>query len=109
MPQGKKTGEKGGINMTEKEGIVRITQYKRPNGKKEHVTCRVPLETEKKAKGMGIAAELLTTGEVAIYCKYNGDPVENERLELATNGPGDKSPDKMLIKLIDRVYDERNK
>lgn len=94
--------------MTDKKGKVWLTHFKKPNGNTEEVSCRVPKETEKKAENMILSTEILTTGEVAIYSRFKDEPEEKERLEIATNGPGEKQPDKMLIKLIDRVYDERN-
>ena len=93
--------------MSNKQGTVWITQYKRPHGEKERVYCRVSLETMLKAENMRLSTELLTTGKVAIYARFNDEEEEKERIELADNNEGDKSPGKMLEKLINTTYEER--
>lgn len=90
-------------------GKVNLTQYKRPNGATEQVYCELPDEYVERATGIKLSTELLNTGMVAIYGRWPNEPVESEVLELADNGEGDKSPDKQLMKVIDKVYFRRHK
>jgi len=93
----------------EELGKVYLTQYIRPNGRKSKVTCEVPKKTEKQAENMILSCEVLTTGEVAIYARFNDEEEEMENLGIAKNEEGDKRPDKVLINLIDRTYKARYK
>lgn len=90
-------------------GKVYLTQYKRPDGKKEQIHLTIDDEHSKKAEDMILTCEVLTTGKVAIYGRYPEEEIESEVLELAGNGQGEKSPHNMLIKVIDRVYDRKHK
>ena len=81
---------------------IRITQYLRPNGVKAIVLADIPDELKQKADLLVISCELLPTNQVMIYAHVKGQSEEDERTELADNGPGDNSPDKALIRLINR-------
>jgi len=82
---------------------VEIIQFLRPDGKRRRVLTEVGEEYAKLAKNMVISAEELTTGEIAIYVRKIGEPVEKERLEIAINGPGDKSPIECVKRLIKKL------
>lgn len=64
------------------------------------MACFVGEDIVELAKDMILSSEELTTGKVAIYARFADESEESESLELATNGPGPKSPDKILIALI---------
>lgn len=97
-------------DMTARAGEVALTQYKRPNGRQTTVHAKVGEEYVVKAEGMVFTCEVLTTGEVAIYARFDGEPESREDMELAKNvldnddkeGPTDK-----LKALIDRVHARR--
>ena len=86
---------------------VKVIQYLRPDGRQREMLVDVDEGYVEKAKDMVLSAEELTTGEIAVYARFKDEPEENERLELAINGPGNKSPSTMLQKVIDRKYNER--
>lgn len=82
-------------------GEVAVTQYLRPDGRKKTVFAPVGEEHAKRAEGMAISSEVLTTGEVAIYVRFADEKEESESIGLATNGPGEKSPTNVLRRMID--------
>lgn len=84
---------------------ITITQYLRPDGHTRPMEVELDDDHAEKAKGLILSAEVLTTGEVAIYARKEDDPEEMELMELATNGPGEENPTAMLCKVIDRVHD----
>ena len=77
---------------------ITITQYLRPDGTPREMKAEVPDEYAARAEGMTLSSEVLTTGEVALYARWANQPEEDELSELATNGPGDRDPTKMLLK-----------
>ena len=81
---------------------VEIIQFLRPDGKRQRMLAEVGEELAEKAKNLIISAEELTTGEIAVYVRKIGEPTEKERLEIAVNGPGDKSPTECLKRLIEK-------
>lgn len=87
---------------------VQVIQYLRPDGRKREMLVEVGEDYVEKAQDMFLSAEELTTGEIAVYARFNDETDEDERLELAINGPGDKNPTAMLQKVIDKKYTERN-
>lgn len=90
------------------KGEVAVMQYLRPAGMPRKVFSAVGEEHAARAKGMVFSAEVLTTGEIAIYARWDNESREKEFLELAKNGPGPKSPTETLKRLIDRKFEERN-
>lgn len=104
MPRGVRdsrlsAGKCRGDEMT----FVPIRQYLRPNGQPHELQADVPDAYASRAKDMVFSAEVLTTGEVAIYARWKDQHEDSEIMELATNGPGDRNPTAMLCKLIDRL------
>jgi hypothetical protein len=83
---------------------VELTQYLRPDGRKSLVYAPVGEEYVKKSEGMVLSTEVLGTGKVAIYGRYNYEPEEKEVLLLANNFDDDKGPTNVLKQVIDRVY-----
>lgn len=81
---------------------IRITQYLRPSGKPALVYAEVPDELFELAGTLDISAELITPMQVMIYAHRIGESEEDERTEMAENGPGDNNPQQALIRLIKR-------
>jgi hypothetical protein len=88
--------------MVPTEEEVEVIQYLRPNGKRRRMLAPVGKKYVEKAKDLIISVEELTTGEVAIYVRKINDPIDDEVMELAYNGPGDNSPTNVLRRLIDK-------
>lgn len=86
---------------------VELTQYLRPNGTPTKVFAPVGEDYVAKAKNLVLSAEVLTTGEVVIYARRRDESDEKEINEIATNGPGEKSPTACLKHLIDRLGSEQ--
>ena len=80
-----------------------VTQYLRPNGVKKKVFAQVGVDYVAKAEGMIASAEVLSTGIVALYLGWVGEPEEKELLRLARNGPGADSPNETLKRMIDEL------
>lgn len=81
---------------------IRITQYLRPNGRKARIFADIPDELKGKADLLEISAEAVPGNMVMIYAHVKGQSAEDELTELADNGPGENSPNKALIRLINR-------
>lgn len=91
---------------------VEIIQFLRPDGRRRRMAVSVGLELGEKAKNLIISAEELTTGEIAVYVRKIGEPEEKESIEIAVNGPGEKSPTecvKRLIRKKEEINDRRTK
>jgi hypothetical protein len=56
---------------------------------------------------MIFSSEVLRTGEVAIYARWEGESEEYEKIEIGHNGPGENTPTDALKRLIDRKRAER--
>lgn len=56
---------------------------------------------------INISAEVLRTGEIAIYIRKKGEPAEAEHLAIANNGPGPNNPQKVLKQLIKKYCNTR--
>lgn len=81
-----------------------ITQYMRPNGNKVSVEADISKKHFDMAKDMILSCEVLTTGVIAIYARYNYQPVEKEILLLANNVIGGlSSPNAVLEKCIEKA------
>lgn len=83
-----------------KPGEVEIIQFLRPSGRRRRMLADVGLELAEKAKDLIITSGQLTTGDIAIYVRRKGESDDNERLELADNGPGPNSPTEVLKRMI---------
>ena len=81
---------------------IRITQCLRPNGRKARIFADIPDELKGKADLLEISAEAVPGNMVMIYAHVKGQSAEDELTELADNGPGENSPNKALIRLINR-------
>ena len=81
---------------------IRITQCLRPNGRKAKIFADIPDELKGKADLLEISAEAVPGNMVMIYAHVKGQSAEDELTELADNGPGENSPNKALIRLINR-------
>jgi hypothetical protein len=90
------------------ENDVMVTQYLRPNGEKRIMYAPIGKEYVKKSQNMICSAEELRIGQIVIYVRWADQPEEEELLEFATNGPGDNSPNEMLKKMIDKLWDKEN-
>ena len=106
--------EGGGANLRRKGimelkiGEIEVIQYLRPNGRKRPMAACVGKDYVKKAEDMILSAEVLTTGEIAIYGRLKTQKEEQERLELAINGPGKNSPENTLKRIIDKVLENNH-
>lgn len=87
---------------------VTLTQYIRPNGTPREVHADISDVAAEMAEDMTLSCEVLTTGEIAIYVRYSGDPEEKESMELAVNEPHNNDPVEKLEGLIREVYRRRH-
>lgn len=81
---------------------IRITQCLRPNGRKAKIFADIPDELKGKADLLEISAKAVPGNMVMFYAHVKGQSAEDELTELADNGPGENSPNKALIRLINR-------
>jgi hypothetical protein len=91
---------------------VELTQYMRPHGRRETVRCDVPDEIATLAEDMALSCEVLMSGQVVIYARFNDEEDEAEDMEFAANSPSaprEQHPDKRLIALIERVSKRRER
>lgn len=89
---------------------VELTQYMRPHGRRETVRCDVPDDIAALAEDMALSCEVLMTGQVVIYARYNDEEDEAEDMEFAANSPDaprEQHADRRLIALIQRVASRR--
>lgn len=82
---------------------VEIIQYLRPNGRRRRMLAQVGEEIAKLAQNLIITAEELSGMGVSITIRKQGEPEENELIDIANNGPGENSPTNVIIKLIKRI------
>lgn len=85
---------------------VHLTQYLRPDGREVPVSVELSEEHAERAREMILTCEVLMTGHVAIYGRFEDE--EFDWCELATNEPGPKQPDVMTAKVIDSVWKRRH-
>ena len=90
-----------------KEGELEVIQFLRPNGKRRRMSVDVGKDYVEMAKDMIISAEELTTRKIALYARYKNEPEGKEFSEIAINGPGEKSPNECLKRLIKRKAEVR--
>jgi hypothetical protein len=86
---------------------VSLTQFMRPSGRPEMVRTTVSDEQGVRAIDMVLTCEVLMTGPVAIYGRFNDEEEEDEIVLLATNHPGPKQPDIVTGDVIDAVWKRR--
>lgn len=86
------------------ENDVMVTQYLRPDARKRIVYAPIGKEYVEKSKNMVCSAEELPNGIIVIYVRWDYQTGEEELLEFATNGPGDNSPNEVLMKMIDKLW-----
>lgn len=86
-------------------GEVYIVQFLRPDGRRQVVMAEVGEELAEKAReyNLGLSAEWLPGGKVAIYGLTEEMDEDNEIVMLADNGPGENSPTKVLKRVIERL------
>jgi len=82
---------------------VEVIQFLRPDAKRRRMIAPVGKDLAEKAKNLILSAEQLRTGKIAIYARKIGESEENEKMDLANNGPGINSPANVLKKLIRKV------
>lgn len=95
------------LNGGLREDEVEIIQFLRPDGRRRRMSTAVPQDIKTMAKDMILSAEELTTGEIALYARFADEEPEQERMRLATNGPGPKNPTAMLVEVIQKKAEER--
>lgn len=83
---------------------VPIVQFLRPDGRKRLDKVDLPDEIAQKAADMYLSSEVLRTGEIALYARFKDQPDEAEELMIATNAPGPRQPDLVLVHLIGKVW-----
>lgn len=82
------------------ESEVEVIQFLRPEGKRRRALAPVGEKYAKLAENMVLSAEELQTGEIAIYVRYQDEPVEKEIVEIAENVSRESSPTETLKRLI---------
>ena len=93
-------GEKG-------KTFVEVIQYLRPDGRRRRMLANVGEETAKLAENMVLSAEELIDGTVVVYARFKDEPPELERIALAHNRPGPRSPTNVLMEVIGEKAKER--
>jgi hypothetical protein len=83
---------------------VEVIQYLRPNGLRRRITVPYKSDLIAKATGMIIEAECLPDGNVAIWVRNKDEDEEKQLLDIAVNGPGERSPSTILEKLINEKF-----
>jgi len=84
---------------------VEVTQYILPNGRTRTQYARVDEEHYKKSKGMVFSAEVIRTGTIVVYGRYEDQKEEEEYIEFASLTDENNSPAHCLNRVIDVVYE----
>jgi len=86
-------------------GILHITQYLRPDGRKKPLTIEVSDDISKLAEDMILSCEVLQTGQIAVYCRHKHEIEEDELCLIAENvRPEDKDQSKSpTVKMIELI------
>jgi len=81
---------------------IPVTQYLRPNGRTEegHIEVNEDIGQVAIDTGLIVSAEVLPTSDVAFYCRYPDQEVEEEQLTIAANGPGIVTALEQLIQQV---------
>jgi len=84
-------------------GMITITQFLHPHGKRRMVSTDLPDDICELAKDQLISMEMAPHDytKVVFYSHRTCDHVENELCEIANNVPGE--PQRVLIELIKKV------
>ena len=91
---------------------VELTQYLHPHGKRRTMIVQLPDGIAELAKDQVLSTEKMPydDSQVVLYSHKKGIDInehpECEEILFADNGPGEKSPDKVLIKLIELVAEK---
>ena len=94
------------IHADKKPNEIEIIQYMRPTGERRKMIAEIDIETAKKADGLIISCEVLPTNEILIYARRKDQKTEQEKMNIAVNGPGANSPNNTLKLLINRAWKE---
>jgi hypothetical protein len=94
-------------NLVRETGLdeVEIIQFLRPNAKRRRMVAVVGTDVAVKAEHLILTVEDLGTGQISIWARRVGEPVEKDRIKLADNSPGEREPTKVLIELIEEMWD----
>jgi len=97
------------LNTSRKaDNEIMLTQYIRPSGIRAIVFAVVGSDYVKKAEGLILSTEVLTTGAVVIYGRKGAQDEDEEISYIADNGPGENSPTAVLKKLIDELFEKNS-
>ena len=88
---------------------VELTQYIRPDGRKNTVYADLPNEVAQKAQDMALSCEVLMSGQVVIYGRFKDEDEELEYMDFAENTAeaSPNRPDAVLTKVIEKVWARR--
>jgi len=86
---------------------VEIIQFLRPNGRRRRMVAEIGEKHAAMARDMILSAEELMDGTIAVCARFQDEPPELERIELAENGPGPNSPVDMLKRVIEQKTEDR--
>lgn len=64
---------------------VEVIQYLRPGGSRRRLLVNVGKHHTELAADMILSAEVLTTGMIALWIRFRGEPVEAEEVAIAPN------------------------
>lgn len=67
---------------------IDVTEYRLPAGERIQQKLEVSDEHIAKAEGMAFSVELLRTGQIVAYARYDTDPEESEEMTIFQNKPG---------------------
>jgi len=90
---------------------IYITQYMRPDGRREELSVEVPDDVGLLARDQIISCEIVPGNTVAIYARRKDQDEDDEEIVIAQNclDPSDpNSPTSKLIELIRLVADGGN-
>jgi hypothetical protein len=84
---------------------IPLTQFILPDGRQSDTFCDgLPADLQSqydliRENGCRLTCEILTTGDISLAVEHKDGDFD---IEIATNGPGEKSPKKSLERLIRR-------
>lgn len=88
-----------------KDDEVYVVQFIRPSGRRsvQVVTIGVELAAKARAINAGLSAEVLSTGQVAVYGLLPTMKEQDEFLMVAMNSPGPDSPGKVVARMVEKL------
>ncbi len=86
-----------------------ISQYLQPDGRVKQIHTEVDEEIFELSLDIILSAEVLSPGTIAFYARYIHQGKEDEIMDIAVNGPGENSPQKVLTKLIKSLGEKNGK